>query len=214
MLAGMAGDEKLLSDLLSGDMHGRNASRFGISREVVKNVTYASMYLASPGKQSEMILEQEHMYVSPGDCLATSDAIWGYYTKTNAYRQLLIELCEKQKYIVNPFGRTRFFHDGRAPAAVDFIPQSVVADILWCVLKQVAEMARRYGGRLVTTVHDSILIVVPTAVRDAAAREMKRIMERPFDCVRKGFYIPVELELGEPGAAWGKLVKTELAEAA
>ena len=209
VLAGMAGDRKLLDDLLSGDMHGRNAVRFGISRPVVKNVTYASMYLASPGKQSEMILEQEHMYISPGDCLVTSDSIWGYYTDTNAYRQLLIELCEKQKYITNPFGRTRFFHDGRAPAAVDFIPQSVVADILWCVLKPVADMVRSYGGRLVTTVHDSILVCVPRAVRDVVAIKMKEIMEQRFDIVRKGFYIPVELEVGEAGGSWGSLVKWE-----
>jgi DNA polymerase family A/3'-5' exonuclease len=205
ILAGEAGDQKLLDDLLSGDMHGRNAARFGIPRPTVKNVTYASMYLAGPGKQSDMILEQEHVYVSPEVCLSTSETIWGYYEVTNAYRQLLIELCEKQKYITNAFGRTRFFHDGRAPAAVDFIPQSEVADIIWCVLKPVAEMARRYGGRLVTTVHDSIIICVPAAVRDAAAQEMKAIMERRFDNIRKGFYIPVDLKVGAPGASWGEM---------
>jgi len=207
ILAGKANDQKLLDDLLSGDMHGRNAARFGIPRPTVKNVTYASMYLASPAKQSDMILEQEHMYVSPAECLATSDSIWGYYEATNAYRQLLIALCDSQKYITNAFGRTRFFHDGRAPAAVDFIPQSEVADIIWCVLKPVAEMARRYGGRLVTTVHDSIIICVPAAVRDAAAQEMKALMERCFDNIRKGFYIPVDLKVGDPGASWAELQK-------
>ena len=155
------------------------------------------------------------MYVSPADCLTTSESIWGYYEKTNAYRQLLVSMCEAQKYITNPFGRTRFFHDGRAPAAVDFIPQSVVADILWCVLKPVAEMARRYGGRLVTTVHDSILICVPAAVREAAALEMQQIMQQRFHCVRKNFYIPVTLELGNPGQSWGELSSWEpVAEAA
>jgi len=209
VLAGAAGDQKLLDDLLSGDMHGRNALRFGISRDVVKNVTYASMYFASPGKQSEMILEQEHFYVSPADCSTTSESIWGYYSETNAYRELLVELCEAQKYIVNAFGRVRFFHDGRAPAAVNFIPQSTVADIIWCVLKPVAEMARRYGGRLVTTVHDSILLCVPRKHRDAAAVEMRQIMEQRFDCVRKGFFIPVDLKVGETGASWGSLTKWE-----
>lgn len=205
VFAGMAGDELLMADLLSGDMHGRNAKRFGIPRPTVKNVTYASMYFASPGKQSEMILEQEHIYISPAECLVTSESIWGYYTATNAYRQLIVEMCEAQKYITNAFGRVRFFHDGRAPAAVDFIPQSTVADIIWCVLKPVAAMARRYGGRLVTTVHDSILLCVPAKHRDAAAVEMKQIMEQRFECVRKGFYIPVDLKVGAPGASWGSL---------
>jgi DNA polymerase I-like protein with 3'-5' exonuclease and polymerase domains len=99
---------------------------------------------------------------------------------------------------------------------VDFIPQSTVADILWCVLKPVAAMARRYGGRMVTTVHDSILLAVPRQHRDAAAIEMKQIMEQRFDCVRKGFYIPVELKVGEAGASWGELKgwEPELAAAA
>jgi len=205
VLAGAAGDMRLLTDLLSGDMHGRNASRFGIGRPVAKNVTYASMYLAGPAKQSEMILEQEHMFIAPNICLTTSESIWGYYSATNAYRQLLVELCDKQGWIENAFGRVRYFHDGRAPAAVDFIPQSTVADIIWCVLKPVAELTRKYGGRLVTTVHDSILVCVPSAVRYEVAVEMKKIMERRFDCVRKGFYIPVDLKIGEAGASWGDL---------
>lgn len=213
VLAGMSGDKKLLADL-KGDMHQRNADRLGVSRKVAKNVTYASQYLASPGKQSEMILEQEHTYVSPGECLAVSEGIWGYYTEATAYKNLLVELCESKRYITNPFGRTRFFHAGRAPAAVDFIPQSTVADILWCVLKDVAKMLRSLGGRLVTTVHDSMLGCVPFAMRDEAARRMKEIMERRFHCVRKNFYIPVEVEVGAAGASWAHLTKWEMKEAA
>ncbi len=213
VLAGMSGDAKLLADL-AGDMHQRNADRLGVSRKVAKNVTYASQYLASPGKQSEMILEQEHIYVSPAECLTVSEGIWGYYTDATAYKELLVEMCGAKRYITNPFGRTRFFHSGRAPAAVDFIPQSTVADILWCVLKPVAEMARSLGGRLVTTVHDSILVCVPKKNVKKAARLMKQIMEKRFDCVRKGFYIPVEVKVGAPGASWGELEKYEVREAA
>lgn len=208
VLAGMSGDQRLLDDL-RGDMHQRNADRFNISRKVSKNVTYASQYLAGPPKQSEMILKQEHLFVSPEECLTISEAIWGYYTDATAYKELLVELCQEKGYITNPFGRTRFFHSGRAPAAVDFIPQSTVADILWCVLKPVADLARSLGGRLVTTVHDSILIIVPYKKRVKAAREMKKIMEKRFDNIRKGFYIPVEIEMGEAGASWGTVQKWE-----
>src|SRR5258705_544624 len=204
VLAGMSGDKQLAADLRA-DMHQKNADRLGISRKVAKNVTYASQYLASPAKQSEMILEQEHIYVSPAECLTVSEGIWGYYTDATAYKQLLVDLCEKKKYITNPFGRTRFFHDGRSPAAVDFIPQSCVADMLWCVLKPVAEMARRYGSPRASTVRGSILICVPSIHSHAAALEMKSIMEQRFDCVRKGFFVPVELGAGGPGESWGTL---------
>lgn len=204
VLAGASGDQRLFDDLIH-DIHQRNADRHGISRDTGKNVTYASMYLASPGKQSEMILEQEHKYVSPGECQVVSEMIWGYYTKATAYKELLVELCKSKGYITNAFGRTRFFHGGRAPAAVDFIPQSTVADILWCVLKPVAEMARSLGGRLVTMVHDSILVCVPADKVEEMARGMVKIMERRFDCVKKNFFIPVSLEVGGPGTSWGEL---------
>lgn len=212
ILAGKSGDRKLRADLddpRPGGMHQLNADRLGIDRDTAKNVTYASQYLASASKQSEMILEQteKHLYVSPAECQMISEGIWGYYTDATAYKDYLVELCTSQRYITNSFGRTRFFHAGRAPAAVDFIPQSEVADIIWCVLKPVADMAKRYGGRIVTTVHDSILICVPKKYRKKAALEMKAIMERKFDNVAEGFFIPVELELGEPGAPWSSLTK-------
>lgn len=210
ILAGMSGDRKLLADL-RGDMHQRNADRLGVDRKIAKNVTYASQYLASPAKQSEMILEQAHIYVSPAECLEISEGIWGYYTAASAYKEMLVESCQTKRYITNPFGRTRYFHAGRAPAAVDFIPQSTVADILWCVLKDVADAMKEYKGRLVTTVHDSILVCVPKKYRKKAARRVKEIMERRFDCISEGFYIPVEIEMGEAGAPWSNLTKWEAA---
>jgi DNA polymerase I-like protein with 3'-5' exonuclease and polymerase domains len=210
ILAGMSGDELLMADL-QGDIHTRNAERYGIPRPIVKNVTYATMYLATPSKASEMILEQAHIYISPAECSRTANAVWGGYAKATAYKQFLVDLCDTQHKVINPFGRVRYFHDGRAPAAVDFIPQSTVADILWCVLKPVAEVARKFGGRMVTTVHDSILVTVPQENAKAVALAMKETMEQRFDCVRPGFYIPVELEMAGPGEPWSAVKKVELA---
>jgi DNA polymerase I-like protein with 3'-5' exonuclease and polymerase domains len=204
VMAWMAEDHRLLADL-AGDMHQKNADRLGVTRKVAKNVTYASQYLAGPSKQSEMILKQEHIYVSPGECLRIADGIWGHYDRVKTYKEHLVNLCKQKKYVKNPFGRIRFFHANEAPAAVDFIPQSTVADVLWCVLKPVADMAKRYGGRLMTTVHDSVLICVPPENVDAAAAEMKAIMEKRFDNVARGFFIPVEIEVGAPNASWGEL---------
>jgi hypothetical protein len=207
-LAGYSGDAVLLNDLKQ-DMHQLNADRLGINRDTAKNVVYASQYLASAGKQSEMILEQVHMWVSPTDCYNISEGIWRNYPHAQAYKQLIVEMCAAKRYIQNAFGRIRFFHSGRAPSAVDFIPQSTVADILWCVLKDVAVFLRSLGGRLVTTVYDSMLACVPKDKVAEAARGMRQIMERRFDCVREGFFIPVDIEVGAPGASWGELKKVK-----
>jgi DNA polymerase I-like protein with 3'-5' exonuclease and polymerase domains len=123
-------------------------------------------------------------------------------------------LCDTQQKVTNVFGRVRYFHDGRAPAAVDFIPQSTVADIMWCVLKPVALVARRFGGRMVTQVHDSYLVAVPSVAVDQSAAEIKSAMERRFDCIRPGFFIPVEIKVASPGASWNAVKDYELVEVA
>jgi DNA polymerase I-like protein with 3'-5' exonuclease and polymerase domains len=205
-MAYCAQDDRLIADL-QGDMHTANAKRFNTTRSTAKNVTYAGQYLAGPAKVSEMILAQEHQYVPVAECKHILDGQAAYYFKTAAYKRHLTTLCETQKYIINPFGRIRFFHSGQAPAAVDFIPQSVVADVLWCVLKPVADIAKKYGGRCTTTVHDSILIQVHKDHKEAAAREMLAAMTKTFDCVAPGFFIPVELEAAEAGESWGHVKK-------
>ena len=207
-MAYCAQDDRLIADL-QGDMHTANAERFNTTRKTAKNVTYAGQYLAGPAKVSEMILAQEHTYVPIAECQHILEGQAAYYHKTAAYKRYLTKLCETQKYIINPFGRIRFFHAGQAPAAVDFIPQSVVADVLWCVLKPVSDMAKKYGGRCTTTVHDSILIQVHKDHKEAAAREMLALMTRPFDCVAPGFFIPVELEAADAGESWGHVKKYE-----
>jgi DNA polymerase I - 3''-5'' exonuclease and polymerase domains len=199
-----AGDDRLIEDLKS-DIHLRNANRFGITRDVSKNVIYASQYLAGPSKVSKMILEQEHMYVPVIECKRIMDGLKEYYWKTTAFKNYLINQCETKKYIQNPFGRIRCFHDGRAPAAVDFYPQSVVADCLWCVLWPIADSARGLGGRLTTTVYDSILIQVPEEKTTQAADELRNIMQKEFPNIAPGFYLPAEIKIGKPGESWGAL---------
>ncbi len=208
VLAGASGDQRLMEDL-KGDLHQANADRLGVDRKIAKNVTYASQYLASPSKQSEMILGQAHLYVSPSECFSISTGIWNYYTDATAYKQYLIALCNEKKMVRNAFGRVRFFHDGGAPAAVNFIPQSTVADILWCVMAPIAKMCRKYGARLVTTVHDSLLVSCPVEHREIVAQKMKDIMETRFHNVAKNFYIPVSIEVSLPGYSWGQVCCTE-----
>lgn len=207
VLAHSAGDKRLIADLGSQDMHQSNANRFKISRDVAKNVMYASQYLAGPPKVSDMILKQEHLYVPVDECKRIMDGYKEYYSDLTAFRNYLVNLCETKQYIRNPFGRIRFFHSSNTPAAVNFWPQSITADCLWCILKPISEMAKSYGGRLTTTVYDSILLQVPSKMVLAASRDLKSLMERPFENVAKGFFLPSEIETGSPGVSWKELKK-------
>lgn len=210
-MAAMAQDDVMLNDLRSGDPYQAIATSANVSRKTGKNVTLAGQYLAGPPKQSEMILKQEHIYIEPAECKRITDVITARWQKRTAYVRWLVEQCKVKGYLINPFGRLRVFHDRRAAAAVDFIPQSIVADMLWCVLRPVAEYVKSLGGRLTTTVHDSILVQVPEYRVEECAHGVKAIMERRFDCVAKDFYVPVEVKAGKAGASWHDLVELKVA---
>lgn len=214
VMAYMARDKNMIADLESGDLYQRLLERLtemgykGLTRKTCKNVFLAGQYLAGGAKVSEMILKQDHTFIEPSVCKSILHGIATAYSDVAAYKQYLVQCANSPEdgglgYVRNPFGRVRFFYDGRGPAAVDFIPQSTVADILWCVLKEVDDMARSLGGRFVLTVHDSILVQVPKHHVAKMVSEMRRIMSRTFDQVAPGFSIPVDFEAAGPGQSWG-----------
>lgn len=213
VMAYMAQDQNMIRDLNSSDLYMSLLNRLadmgykGLTRKTCKNVFLAGQYLAGASKVSEMILKQDHTYIDPKTCKQILHGIASAYSDVAAYKQYLVAQCETKQYVRNPFGRVRFFYDGRGPAAVDFIPQSVVADILWCVMLQVDEAARSLGGRFTLTVHDSILVQVPKKNVVIMIQKMREIMSRPFDCVTPGFSIPVDFEVAGPGESWGAVKK-------
>lgn len=213
VMAYSAHDEAMIADLKSGDLYtalvNRIAAQRGqkITRKTGKNVFLAGQYLAGGPKKSDMILKQEHVYVSPEECNAIQAAIDSTYHDVAAFKQLLISMCNNQGFVRNPFGRVRTFYDRRAAAAVDFWPQSTVGDVMWCVMLEVHRAAQKYGGRFLIQVHDSIVVQVPMYHVTDMVADMRRIMCRVFDCVAPGFSIPVEFEVAGPGESWGQVKK-------
>jgi DNA polymerase I-like protein with 3'-5' exonuclease and polymerase domains len=221
VMAYTAHDKTMIEDLKSEDLYTRLKERIEVllgksgvlTRKTCKNVFLAGQYLAGANKVSEMILKQDHVYIDPKDCKAILNGIARTYFGVAAMKQFLVQQCEVKGYVTNPFGRTRFFYDGRGPAAVDFWPQSTVGDIMWCVMRDVDTAARKLGGRFVLQVHDSILVEVPGPLVGEMAREMERIMTRRFDCVAPGFRIPVDFEAAPPGLSWGHVTHYEMEHA-
>ena len=125
-------------------------------------------------------------------------------------RYWLAERAEQDTQLRNGFGRLRRFYGGRddGPEAADFMPQSTVADMLWTRFIPVGDMARSYGGALILTVHDQVLLEIPERHRDAAAKDLKALMEVPFDNVAPGFNCPAELKWSTK--SWGEMQKMEV----
>lgn len=207
VIAALSDDERL-REALQGNFHQIVADRLGLPRQLAKNTMYASCYLGGPVTIQRMLrrngIELETKVIKAAQAL-----IKGEFRRMFAWQRATVEEASTVGYLINPFGRVRFFY-GRSqdgPEAADFLPQSIVADITWRILPALDEMAHRYGGRVTTLVHDSFLIQVLARHLDSARTEFKQIMEQKFDNVAPGFFIPVESKIGAPGQAWGELVK-------
>lgn len=212
----VSGDKVLLDDLQCtdpGGLHGRNAARIGCERRTAKAVIYGTSYGAGAKKISDTIKLQDGVLISPDECKRVQDSIAKVYHVMWAHRQVIASMCVNEGMVVNPFGRVRYYYNGAGDitSAYDYIPQSTVADVMWCVLRDVGLYARSLGGRLLTTVHDSIVAQIPNARVEEYAIGASKIMERRFDCVAPGFWIPTEVEVGVPGGSWGSLHKLEVA---
>lgn len=112
----------------------------------------------------------------------------------------------KQRYLVNPYGRIRFFLDRLGEEmfreAFAFIPQGTVHDTLTLgALNFREETNNQY--RFIKEGHDSLDLLIPKCDVELVARTMRRHVEIPIDfnyCTLKRDYkliIPSDFEIGE-----------------
>lgn len=208
VMAAMSGDPVMLDDLRSGDAHQRGADDIGCERQTYKAVAYGTMYGAGAAKISETVFLQDQIVIPVPECKRVQNGLARRWHVMWAYRQHIADMCINDGYIANAFTRTRFFYGGSSdvPSALDYIPQSTVADILWSVLVEVNRIVKKYGGRLTTTVHDSILAQVPDEHLDAVDVEVRAVMEQVWNQVAPDFHLTVDTEIGKN---WGRMKKVK-----
>jgi len=109
-----------------------------------------------------------------------------------------------------PFGRVRYFYQGRGdgPAAIDFKCQGTAADIIWSSLLAIEEACVAHGGAQLATIHDEALVELPCDAegrpRKDAVEAIKDVMEREWPMIAPGFVVPVGVEYGP---SWGEMVE-------
>lgn len=210
VIGAVSRDQRLLDALGTADIHQVTADRLGIPRPIAKNTIYASCYLGG-AKTIQGMMKRKGQYAEVKAIKRAQALLRQEYVRMFAWQEATIANATGTGYIINPFGRVRFFYDREndAPEMVDFIPQSTVADITWVVLGQLAAAAVKYGGRVITLVHDSFLIQVLEEHVESAREEFRQIMEQKFENVGTGFYLPTVCKTGKPGQSWGDLLKEE-----
>jgi len=206
VIAALSGDRELGEALSSGDIHAQTGTRLGVPRKLAKNAIYASCYLGGP-KTIQSMLKKEGLIVGIPEIKKVQALLRRLYARMFAWQTTVVEEMLGQGYLINPFGRVRFFYgkDKDGPEAADYNPQSSVADITWYLLPELQERAGEFGGRVVCQVHDSFLFCVPKEHVKCATATFKNIMEREFPQIAPGFFIPVSIKVGEAGQSWGEL---------
>lgn len=202
VIAALSGDSELAA-ALEGDIHEETRQRMGCNTRVEAKMTiYGSFYGAGPGTLQKQ-LQKKGVYVTLEECKELQRKLAKAYKKAWVWRETQGALGVAQQYLVNAFGRRCPFYGGNQArsACIDYEPQSDVGDILLDRLPAVWEIAKSMRSRLTTTVHDSMLVGGPAERADEIIGRVKASMERVFDNVAPGFYLPVDVKVGK---SWGE----------
>jgi uracil-DNA glycosylase family 4 len=204
IIAQLSGDEELKAAIVEG-IHTSNMRVLGVDKTRAKNGFYGWAYGAGKRTLHNTFIAKGFP-VSEAECEKLLRGFDMRFVKAAIWRRRIAAELATRYYLTNAFGRRRYFLGGSrdTPAGLDFHPQSCAADIMWSVLRPIEGALRDVGGRLLATIHDSILIECPGEAAALAGAIMKEIMERPWTEL-DGLVVPVELKAGLNWGAMGPL---------
>ena len=182
------------------DFHKLNASNiFAVAyakitdkqRQMGKRIGHACNYMMGPQTFAETSGFPEAtcgMYIRMYHATYPEVPMWHKEIERRVRRTRMLE---------NPMGRRRMFlgnfrNQKTFRDAVSFIPQSTVADV---VNEGYMRLAYR-GFKILTQVHDALLIQVPFAEVADALPLIKQAMEIPLIIKGERFVIPVDVKIG------------------
>ena len=208
VVAFLSNDLSLLHALATGDVHEQVRQALGCDRTRAKNVLFGTIYGAGPRTLAEL-LTRYGVPTTSREAGALQRKLAQTYRDLWAWRERVVEDGMANGYLTNAFGRRRYFYwpSEQVPEMIDFNPQSVVADCLWHVLRGVENAAAQHGGKLVASVHDSVLLEVPENMVMKTAVAVRMVMEQEWPQVAPGFKIPVEFDVSVEGTvgSWGNM---------
>lgn len=158
-------------------------------RQIAKKANHGSNYGMGADKLADEI------GISIPEARKALLAIKAAYPRVAAWRGAVVEEAQAQRYLETPFGWRRYFWGDDVPASLAFKPSATGADMLKIRLPLVAKAAHGFGGRLVTTTHDSFLCEVPLGLEAFMQKALTTLMTAPF--VRLGnTSFPCDVKIG------------------
>lgn len=190
-----------------------------------KKTNHSSSYGVTPPQMMKAINAESdkppYVTVTLKDTKRYSEAWHKLYNVKSWWDQVQRELS-LTRTLVNPYDRVRVFFAAWGnelfKEAYAFIPQSTVADhfngavqkelgIVGGVKALYHNHAKKGYYDIINHSHDSVLLKVPTPVRDDLIHEIKNYLQRPLVINGEQFTIPVD---GERGERYGELEEIKL----
>ena len=201
ILAELSGDEELKRAIAEG-LHESNQRVLGVDKTRAKNGFYGWAYGAGKRTLRNAFIAKG-FNVPESDCEALLRGFDRRFAAAARWRRAIGGEVSTRFYLTNAFGRRRYFLGGGrdVPAGLDFHPQSDTADIMWTVIRPLANELRGTGAALLAPIHDSLLAECPRERLGATAAAMRQVMEQPWPELG-GLRVPVEIKTG---TNWGEM---------
>lgn len=204
-----------------GDIHKANASRIykvpidkvtDDQRQMAKKCVHALNYNIGP---KELMLQINKVALDTGQWITLNDAkrIRQLYLEQfdtivawqeRQWNKIRTKKAIKDRVLTNPFGSAMIFMgpvDGKGAehtknAAIAFVPQSTVPDMLNLAILALRENPPAPGFEMLAQIHDAIIGQGPPESMDVWAPAIKQAMDIPVTLGGKECRVPVELKVG------------------
>jgi len=207
IMAFKSGDPTLMEQIRQQDdhpgdplysIHTINATKLGIDRTRAKNCFYGWIFGGGWKTIHKAFHDAGFIHVKADEVKAMIEGFEKLYPGVTAYQRECIRYVLKHGYIVNGWGRKRWFGDvkGNRNEIINTPIQGSGADMQWDVAPQIEAAAVELGGHLVIPMHDEDVVEVPEQNASLMAWRMREIMEQEFPQVAPGFRCPVQIKIG------------------
>ena len=206
LIAYISGDKKLISMLERGeDIHGHNSKAFGVDRTRAKNMFYGGAAYGA-GARAVLSALRARGYDLP---IKTIEEFIAYckreYQGLARWQRVVVGEARSNRLLRTPIlGRLRYFFDvsRQYNEAINFKIQGSGSDIQIDRLEEMELMAAFHGGYLMLANHDGFVFSIPKGNVGRFKEDIRVVMEKVYPEIAPGFFIPVDIEVGEN---WGEL---------
>jgi uracil-DNA glycosylase family 4 len=201
----LSADERGLKMFTEGrDIHKTAATGFtGVpydavtkaQRHQMKFVIYGLLY----GRSAASIAKQ--LSITKVEVEKMIAGVFNVFTGVRRHMNLVEKLVAQQHYLRNPFSRRRWWYTQMVTEALNFLPSSTAADMMYIILPKLEAQLPK-GSTLRLSVHDEVVVNTPKDNVRMTSQCIKDVMQQCFPQIVDGSVQPEVVKKYYPNGWW------------